>query len=181
MKNEAKWSLDPAHSEIAFKVKHLMISNVKGEFREFDASIYTTGNDFSTAKIDFWMNPSSIDTGEKKRNEHLKSADFFDVENHKKITFVSDSLEKSGEDNLYNLLGNLTIKGVTNRIKLDVEFGGTMTDPYGNEKAGFTINGKINRKDWGLNWNAVLEAGGVMVSDEVRIICEVELLKQKLA
>ncbi len=181
MKNETKWSIDPAHSEIAFKAKHLMISNVKGVFREFDASIYTTGNDFSSAKIDFWMNPSSVDTGEKKRDEHLKSADFFDVGNHKKITFVSDSFEKSGKDDRYNLSGNLTIKGVTNRIKLDVEFGGIMKDPYGNEKAGFTINGKINRKDWGLNWNAVLEAGGVMVSDEVRIICEVELLKQNSA
>lgn len=181
MKNETKWSIDPAHSEIAFKAKHLMISNVKGAFREFDASIYTTGNDFSSAKIDFWMNPSSVDTGEKKRDEHLKSADFFDVGNHKKITFVSDSFEKSGKDNLYNLWGNLTIKGITNRIKLDVEFGGTMKDPYGNEKAGFTINGKINRKDWGLNWNAVLDSGGVMVSDEVRIICEVELLKQNSA
>ena len=181
MKNETKWSIDPAHSEIAFKTKHLMISNVKGVFREFDASIYTTGNDFSSAKIDFWMNPSSVDTGEKKRDEHLKSADFFDVGNHKKITFVSDSFEKSGKDDRYNLSGNLTIKGVTNRIKLDVEFGGIMKDPYGNEKAGFTINGKINRKDWGLNWNAVLEAGGVMVSDEVRIICEVELLKQNSA
>jgi polyisoprenoid-binding protein YceI len=182
MKNETIWSIDPAHSEIAFKTKHLMISNVKGVFREFDATIiYTTSNDFSSGKIDFWMNPSSVDTGEKKRDEHLKSADFFNVEKYKKITFISDSFEKSGEDNLYNLWGNLTIKGVTNRIKLDVEFGGTMKDPYGNEKAGFTLNGKINRKDWGLNWNAVLESGGVMVSDEVRIICEVELQKQNSA
>jgi polyisoprenoid-binding protein YceI len=179
MKNETKWSIDPAHSEIAFKVKHLMISNVKGVFREFDASIYTTGDDFSSAKIDFWMNPTSIDTGENKRDEHLKSIDFFEVENHKKIMFVSDSLEKSGEDNSYNLLGNLTIKGITNRIKLDVEFGGTIKDPWGNERVGFSLNGKINRKDWGLNWNTVLDEGGLMVSDEVRIICEVELLKQK--
>ena len=179
MKNETKWSIDPAHTEIAFKVKHLMISNVKGVFREFDASIYTTGDDFSSAKIDFWMNPSSIDTGEKKRDDHLKSADFFDVEKFGKITFVSDSLEKSGEDNIYNLFGNLIIKGITNRIKLDVEFGGTIKDPWGNERVGFSLNGKINRKDWGLNWNTVLDEGGLMVSDEVRIICEVELLKQK--
>lgn len=123
------------------------------------------------------MNPSSIDTGEKKRDEHLKSADFFDIEKNKKITFISDSFEKSGKDNLYNLSGNLTIKGVTRKIKLDVEFGGIMKDPYGNEKAGFTINGKINRKDWGLTWNAALDSGVVMVSDEVSINCEVELLK----
>jgi len=179
MKNETKWSIDPAHTEIAFKVKHLMISNVKGVFREFDASIYTTGDDFSSAKIDFWMNPSSIDTGEKKRDEHLKSADFFDVEKFGKITFVSDSLEKSGEDNIYNLFGNLIIKGITNRIKLDVEFGGTIKDPWGNERVGFSLNGKITRKDWGLNWNTVLDEGGLMVSDDVRIICEVELVKQK--
>ena len=156
-----------------------MISNVKGVFREFDASIYTTGDDFSSAKIDFWMNPSSIDTGEKKRDEHLKSADFFDVEKFGKITFVSDSLEKSGEDNIYNLFGNLIIKGITNRIKLDVEFGGTIKDPWGNERVGFSLNGKITRKDWGLNWNTVLDEGGLMVSDDVRIICEVELVKQK--
>lgn len=123
------------------------------------------------------MNPSSIDTGEKKRDEHLKSADFFDIEKNKKITFISDSFEKSGKDNLYNLSGNLTIKGVTRKIKLDVEFGGIMKDPYGNEKAGFTINGKINRKDWGLTGNAALDSGGVLVSDEVSINCEVELLK----
>lgn len=127
------------------------------------------------------MNPSSIDTDEKKRDEHLKSADFFDIEKNKKITFISDSFEKSGKDNLYNLSGNLTIKGVTRKIKLDVEFGGIMKDPYGNEKAGFTINGKINRKDWGLTGNVALDSGGVMVSDEVSINCEVELLKQKSA
>jgi polyisoprenoid-binding protein YceI len=179
MKNETKWSVDPAHSEIAFKVKHLMISNVRGVFREFDATVYTADKDFLSAKIDFWMNPSSIDTGEKKRDEHLKSADFFDVEKNKKIMFISDSFKKSGKDNLYNLSGNLTIKGVTRKIKLDVEFGGIMKDPYGNEKAGFTINGKINRKEWGLNWNAALDSGGVMISEEISINCEVELVKQK--
>jgi polyisoprenoid-binding protein YceI len=181
MKNETKWSIDPAHSEIAFKTKHLMISNVKGVFREYDANIYTAGNDFSSTKIDFWMNSSSIDTGEKKRDEHLKSADFFDGANHKKITFVSVSFEKSAEDDHYNLSGNLTIKGITVGIKLDVEFGGLIIDPWGNERAGFIINGKVNRKDWGLNWNAILDSGGVMVSDEVRIICEIEIVKQKLA
>jgi polyisoprenoid-binding protein YceI len=178
MKNGTKWSIDQAHSEVAFKVKHLMISNVKGVFREFDASINTPGNDFSSGKIDFWMNPSSIDTGEKKRDEHLKSADFFDVEKYVKITFVSDSTEKSGDNNGFIRWGNLTIKGITNRIKLDVEFGGIIKDPWGNERVGLSLSGKINRKDWGLNWNTALDEGGLMLSDEVIINCDVELLKQ---
>jgi polyisoprenoid-binding protein YceI len=175
---KTKWGLDVAHSEIAFKVKHLMITNVKGTFKEFDASIYTTGEDFMTSEIDFWLNPASIETGAADRDAHLKSADFFDVENHKQITFIGDSYEAVDNDGSYTLYGDLTIKGITKQIKLDVEFGGVMKDPWGNEKAGFTINGKINRKDWGLNWNAALEAGGVLVGEEVRISCEVELLKQ---
>ena len=174
---KTKWGLDAAHSEIAFKVKHLMISNVKGTFKEFDASIYTTGEDFMTAEIDFWLNPASIETGAPDRDAHLKSADFFDVENHKQITFIGNTCEKVDEDS-YTLFGDLTIKGITKQIKLDVEFGGVMKDPWGNEKAGFTINGKINRKDFGLNWNAALEAGGVLVGEEIKISCEVELLKQ---
>jgi len=173
---KTKWVIDPAHSEIAFKVKHLMITNVKGVFKEFEASIYTTGNDFLTAEVDFWMNPASVDTGDEKRDEHMRSADFFDVESHKEITFTGNSYEKKGDDT-YELWGDLTIKGITKRIKLDVEFAGVMKDPWGNEKAGFSINGKINRKDWGLNWNAVLEAGGVLVSDTVNISCEVQLIK----
>lgn len=176
--NKIKWGIDPSHTEIAFKVKHLMITNVKGVFKEFDASIYTTGEDFMTSEIDFWMNPASVDTGDQKRDEHLKSADFFDVENFKQISFLGNSYEKVDKDGSYELYGDLTIKGIKKRIKLDVEFGGVMKDPWGNEKAGFTINGKMNRKDWGLNWNAALEAGGVLVGDEVRISCEVELIKQ---
>ncbi|MBK9730436.1 MAG: YceI family protein [Chitinophagaceae bacterium] len=175
---KTKWIIDPAHSEIAFKVKHLMITNVKGVFKEFDASIYTTGEDFMTSEVDFFMSPASVDTGDEKRDEHLKSADFFDVENHKQITFIGDTYEKVDDDGSYELYGNLTIKGITKQIKLDVEFGGVMKDPWGNHKAGFTINGKINRKDWGLTWNAALEAGGVLVSDEIRISCEVQLTKQ---
>ena len=174
---KTKWSLDSAHSEIAFKVKHLMISNVKGTFKEFDASIFTTGEDFMTSEIDFWLNPASIETGAADRDAHLKSADFFDVENHKQITFIGSTYEKVDKDS-YTLYGALTIKGITKQIKLDVEFGGVMKDPWGNEKAGFTINGKINRKDWGLNWNSALEAGGVLVGEEIKISCEVELLKQ---
>ena len=177
MENKTKWVIDPVHSEIAFKVKHLMITNVKGVFKEFEASIYTTGDDFMSAEVDFWMNPASVDTGSADRNAHLKSADFFDVENHKEITFTANTYEKVDNDGSYELYGDLTIKGITKRIKLDVEFGGVVKDPWGNEKAGFSINGKINRKDWGLNWNAALEAGGFLVSDDVMISCEVQLLK----
>ena len=175
---KTKWGIDPTHSEIAFKVKHLMISNVKGVFKEFEASIYTTGEDFMTSEIDFRMNPASVDTGVADRDAHLKSADFFDVENFKQIHFRGNTYEKVDNDGSYSLYGDLTIKDITRQIKLDVEFGGVMKDPWGNEKAGFTINGKINRKDFGLVWNATLEAGGVLVSDDVRISCEVELVKQ---
>jgi polyisoprenoid-binding protein YceI len=174
---KTKWVLDAAHSEIGFKVKHLMLTNVKGEFKTFEASIYTTGDDFMSAEIDFWLDPSSVDTRSADRDGHLKSADFFDVENHKQINFVANTYEAVDNDGSYELYGDLTIKGITHRVKLDVEFGGVMTDPWGNKKAGFTINGKINRKDFGLNWNAALEAGGVLVSDEVRISCEVQLMK----
>jgi polyisoprenoid-binding protein YceI len=174
---KTKWVLDAAHSEIGFKVKHLMLTNVKGEFKTFEASIYTTGDDFMSAEIDFWLDPASVDTRSADRDGHLKSADFFDVENHKQINFVANTYEAVDNDGSYELYGDLTIKGITHRIKLDVEFGGVMTDPWGNKKAGFTINGNINRKDFGLNWNAALEAGGVLVSDEVRISCEVQLMK----
>jgi polyisoprenoid-binding protein YceI len=175
---KTKWGIDPAHSEIAFKVKHLMITNVKGVFKEFEGSIYTTGDDFMTSEIDFRMNASSIDTGAPDRDAHLKSADFFDVENYKQISFKGNTYEKVANDENFALYGDFTIKGITKQIKLDVEFGGVMKDPWGNEKAGFSINGKINRKDWGLNWNAALEAGGVLVSDEVRISGEVQLVRQ---
>ena len=173
-----KWGIDPVHSEIAFKVKHLMITNVKGEFKEFDASIYTSGEDFMTSEIDFWMNPASVDTGDAKRNEHLKSPDFFDVEKFKQISFTGNTYEKVDNDGSYTLYGDLTIKGIKKQVKLDVKFGGVMKDPWGNEKAGFSLNGKISRKDWGLNWNAALETGGVLVGDEVKINGEVQFVRQ---
>jgi polyisoprenoid-binding protein YceI len=177
MKN--KWVIDPAHSEIAFKVKHLKITSVKGVFREFEASIYTTGDDFLTAEVDFWMDPASVDTGSPDRDAHLRSPDFFDVENHKEITFMGNTYEKSADPDKYKMYGDLTIKGISKRIVVDVEFAGIVKDPYGNEKAGLIIEGKINRSDWGLTWNAALEAGGVLVSDEVRISCDVQLMRAK--
>lgn len=176
MTTKTKWVIDPAHSEIAFKVKHLMISHVHGSFKKFDASVYTNGNDFKGADIDFWMDPASIDTNDINRDTHLKSADFFDVKNYDKITF-SGMLEDTEKDADYELWGDLTVRGKTHRIKLDVDFGGFVKDDSANEKAGFTIHGSINRKDLGLTWNTIVAGGGVMVSDEVKISCEVELKK----
>ena len=176
MKKETKWSIDHSHSTIEFKVKHLMIAHVKGTFKTFDASIYTFEKDFTTAEIDLWIDTASISTGDEKRDEHLKSADFFDVENHKQITFIASTMISRNEDENYELWGEMTIKGITQNVKLDVEFGGINTDPWGNEKAGFTISGLINRTDFGLVWNATIETGGFMISDEVKIICEIELV-----
>ncbi len=173
-----KWVLDPSHSEINFKVKHLMVTNVSGSFRNFSVSAETNGDDFSNARIDFSADTSSVTTNSEQRDEHLKGAEFFDVDNFPQLNFMATGLKAKGSDDLFELMGNLTIKDVTRPVKLDVEYGGIVKDPWGNTKAGFTITGKINRKDFGLNWNAMLEAGGVMVSDDVRINSEIQLIKQ---
>lgn len=172
---KTKWSLDPAHSEITFKVKHLMISNVKGEFRKFNVEV--NGDDWKTAKINAVLDASSISTNDEGRDAHLRGADFFDTENSKEIVFKSTSFEPKGGDD-YELKGDLTMKGVTKPVKLDVEFGGIGKDPWGNEKAGFSLSGKLNRKDWGLTWNAALETGGMLVSDEVKISAELQFVKK---
>ena len=172
-----KWSLDPSHSEIGFKVKHLMVTNVRGVFNEYNGSIYTTGDDFPGAEIDLSIYPASISTGDATRDTHLKSPDFFDAENFNEINFKGTTLLKTNESE-YVLHGDLSIKGVTKRIKLDVEFNGIVKDPWGGKRAGFVITGKISRKDFGLTWNTVLETGGVMVGDEVAIKCEIQLIQQ---
>ena len=177
MTNETKWAMDQAHSDISFKVRHLMISNIKGHFQTFDANIYTTDKDFTTANLDVWIDTASVTTNDATRDTHLKGAEFFDVENHKQITFTANSIGKGVHNGRHELWGELTMKGVTKLIKLDVKFGGIVKDPWGNEKAGFTLNGKINRSDWGLNWNSVMETGGFLVSEEVEISCEIELTK----
>jgi len=178
MAAKTTWVIDPAHSEIAFKVKHLMISNVKGWFTEFSGQLITEGDDFTTAGISFTINPASINSGVSDRDAHLKSPDFFDVENFKEIAFTGGKLISTYE-NEFDLRGNLVIKGVSQPVQLKAEFGGQMADPWGNIKAGFTLDGKINRKDFGLTWNAALETGGVLVSDEIRLTLEVQLLKQQ--
>ena len=172
-----KWAIDPTHSAIGFKVKHMMFTNVSGKFENYDANIFTEGDDFSTANIEFWADINSIDTRNTDRDNHLKSADFFDVANHPKMTFKASSLAKvSGGD--YEISGDLTMRGVTKFVSLPAEFSGLMTDPWGNTKAGLNISGKINRKDWGLNWNSALETGGVLVSEEVKLDIELQLVKQ---
>lgn len=170
-----KWVLDPTHSEITFKVKHMMITNVKGEFKDF--TIDVEGDDIFKSSINVAIDASSINTNNNDRDNHLKSADFFDVETHKQLIFkITSFVQKDDEE--YELKGMLTIKGISKEITLDVEFGGVNVDPWGNEKAGFSIEGKINRKNWDLNWNAALETGGVLVSEDVKIYGEVQFVKQ---
>ena len=172
------WAIDPTHSEVHFKIKHLMITNVTGSFDIFQASVATEDEDFSKAKVSFTADVDSISTGNEQRDGHLKSADFFDAATYPQIKFIATKAENVDNDGSYELYGDLTIRDVTKSVKLSVEFGGVVKDPYGNTKAGFTINGKINRKDFGLTWNGVTEAGGVVVSDEVRIISEIQLIEQ---
>ena len=167
--------MDPTHSELTFKVKHLMISNVKGEFKNFSADI--DHEEFEKGTVNVKVDTSSVFTNSNDRDNHLKSADFFDAENHPAMTFKSTGFKKV-DDEEYKLEGLLTIKGVSKKVVFDVKFGGTNKDPWGNEKAGFSLDGKINRKDWGLNWNAALETGGVLVSDEVRIGGEIQFVRQ---
>ena len=172
------WVIDPMHSELQFKIKHLMITNVTGSFDIFQASVETEDEDFSKAKISFTADVDSLSTGNEQRDGHVKSADFFDAATFPKITFVTTRSENVDSDGSYELYGDLTIRDITKNVKLSVEFGGVVKDAYGNIKAGFTINGKIHRKDFGLVWDGVTEAGGVILSDEVKIMSEIQLIEQ---
>ena len=172
------WALDPTHSEVHFKIKHLMITNVTGSFNIFSVAVETENEDFTKAKISFTADVNSISTNNEQRDAHLKGPDFFDTEKFPQIKFEATKSENIDNDGSYDLYGDLTIRDVTKNIKLSVEFGGVVKDPWGNTKAGFTINGKINRKDFGLTWNAVTEAGGLVVSEEVRLFAELELIEQ---
>lgn len=171
-----KWSLDPTHSELQFKVKHLMISTVTGNIKSFTAELATNEDDFTNAEISFSGEINSIDTGNTDRDNHLKAEDFFDAAQFPTMSFKSTSVEKDGDD--YIVKGDLTLKGETKPVKLNAEFGGVATDPWGNTKAGFTLSAKINRTHFGLTWNAALETGGVMVSEEVKILGELQFVKQ---
>jgi polyisoprenoid-binding protein YceI len=172
-----KWKIDPAHSEIQFKVKHLMISTVTGFFKTFDLEVETETEDFHTAKrIEFTADIDSITTNNEQRDTHLKSSDFFHAEEHPQLRF--DGKKYEAKDDTAKLHGDLTIKDVTKPITLNVEYGGTVVDPYGQTKAGFTVSGKISRKEFGLTWNAVTETGSIVVSDDIKIHAEVQLIKQ---
>ncbi len=172
-----KWSIDTAHSEIGFKVKHMMFTNVSGKFNSFEATIQNEDNNFETSKINFSADTTSVDTNNADRDSHLKSADFFDVDNFPKLSFVSTDVKKINEGE-YKISGDLTIKDVTKSIVLDVEYSGLMTDPWGNTKIGLSLNGKINRKEFGLTWNSTLEAGGVLVGEEIKLVSEIQFIKQ---
>jgi polyisoprenoid-binding protein YceI len=173
----ATWKSDPAHSEVQFKVKHLMITTVTGYFKTFDVSCETDSDDFTTAKnIKFTADVNSISTNNDQRDTHLKSSDFFKMEEFPQVSFTGKEYSKKGDK--YELTGDLTIRGTTKTVKVEVEYAGNVTDPYGQTKAGFTVDGRISRKDFGLAWNAVTEGGQVVVSDEIRIHCEIQLVKQ---
>ena len=172
-----KWVLDPTHSELQFKVKHLMISTVTGQFNQFNGSVETYGEDFTTAKIDFAADINSISTNNEQRDAHLKNGDFFDADNHPQLTFKSEKLEKITDDE-YKLQGTLTMRGISKKINLDVEFGGITKDPWGNTRAGFTITGKINRQDFGVSFGAVTETGGLLLGNDVKVIANTQFVKQ---
>ncbi len=175
--SNSKWVIDPMHSEIEFKVKHLMISTVTGKFNEFTAEATTDNEAFNNAKIQFSAAIDSLTTGVEQRDQHLKSDDFFNAEQYPNLSFASTSFTKSATGS-YTLAGDLTIRDITRNVKLDVEFNGLMTDPYGNQKAGFEVSGKINRRDFNLKWSATTEAGGIVVADEVKIACNIQMAKQ---
>ncbi|MBX0291329.1 YceI family protein [Hymenobacter sp. HSC-4F20] len=172
------WVIDPTHSEVQFKIKHLVISTVTGSFKKFEGQAVTENDSFENARITFALDVNSIDTNQEQRDEHLRNNDFFDAATYPQITFTSTSLTAKG-DAEYKLTGNMTIKNVTKPVTLDVEFGGVATDFYGNEKAGFEISGKINRKEFGLTFHAVTEAGSIVLGDDVKLSASVQLVKQK--
>lgn len=172
-----KWVIDPTHSEIGFKVKHMMFTNVSGKFSNFDATIEAEGSNLENAKIEFTGAIDSVTTGNADRDTHLLSPDFFDAAQFPEIKFSATSCTKINEGE-YELVGDLIVHGVTKSVKLAADYGGLMKDPWGNTKMALALEGKINRKDWGLNWNSVLETGGVLVSEEVRLNIELQFVQQ---
>lgn len=174
----SKWANDPTHSSIKFTVSHLTVSEVEGMFKKFNGSVESSTPDFTNAKVNFTADVNSISTDEENRDKHLKSDDFFNAEKFPQMTFTSTSFKKI-KGNIYALEGNLTIRDITKKIKFAVVYGGTIKDPWGNIKAGFKASGKVSRKEYGLKWNTLTEAGGAVVGDEVNIILNMEFAKQK--
>lgn len=171
------WQIDLSHSQIQFSVRHLMISKVRGQFEQFAGTVNFDEQNPTNTTVNVTVDLNSINTRDEKRDGHLRSADFFDVENNPTMTFVSKAVEQTDEFN-GRLIGDLTLHGVTKEIALDVQYSGTAKAPWGTTSAGFSAKGKLNRKDFGLNWNAALETGGVLVGDEVEIGIELEIVKQ---
>lgn len=177
---KTNWVLDPTHSELGFKIRHLMISNVSGSFKNFKIEVKTENEDFSTAKILATIDVDSIDTNNQQRDEHLRNSDFFETDKYPELIFKSTKIEKADEDK-FILHGDLTMKGITKTVKLNLEFNGLVKDPWGGERAGFLLTGKINRHEWGINFNAALEAGGLALGEEVKLHSEIELVKEVAA
>jgi polyisoprenoid-binding protein YceI len=175
---ESRWRIDPAHSHVEFAVRHLMISSVKGAFNDVQGTVWVDESDPRTVLVDVTIQVASIDTRQEQRDAHLRSADFFDVARFPIITFCSRMVDGSHLDDEFRLVGDLTIRDVTREVVLDVSTEGGLTDPWGAKRAGFSAHGKIDRTDFGLTWNQVLEGGGVLVSNEVKISVEVELIRE---
>ncbi|MEX3714678.1 YceI family protein [Cytobacillus horneckiae] len=173
---KSKWMLDPAHSSVDFSVKHMMIANVKGTFNQFDATIEADPDDLTSASIELNIDLASVDTCNEDRDNHLRSADFFNVEKNPKMTFATTNIERKGEGE-YNVTGNLTIAGVTKSETISVTYEGSGVDPWGNVKVGFTADGSLNRSDYGLTWNSALETGGVLVGDKIKISLDLQASK----
>ncbi|MFN8437208.1 MAG: YceI family protein [Cytophagales bacterium] len=171
-----KWLVDASHSEVQFKVKHLVISTVTGTFKEFEGALEAESEDFDNAKVDFSIKANSISTNQNDRDNHLKSGDFFDAEKYPSLSFKNGILKKKSKED-YSLTGELTIKDVTKTVELNVEYGGVSKDPWGNTKAGFEVTGKINRTEFGLTWNATLETGGVLVGESIALDINIQLVK----
>lgn len=172
-----KWASDATHSELGFKIKHLMITNVSGSFKDFEVEMTSQQDDFGTAQVSVVARMNSINTNNNQRDEHLRNSDFFEVEKYPDMLFTSTKIEKLDEETFY-LYGNLSLKGITKPVKLNVEYSGVTKDPWGGERAGFIVTGKINRSEWNVSFNAALETGGVVLGEEVKINAEIQLVKQ---
>ncbi|SFB91364.1 Polyisoprenoid-binding protein YceI [Algibacter lectus] len=172
MNTTTKWNIDTAHSEISFKVKHMMISTVTGHFEKFNALVETNNDNFADANFSFTAKTDSINTKNNDRDTHLKSGDFFNAESYPEIAFSSKSFDGN------KLIGDLTIKDVTKEVSLNTDFNGIAVDPYGQTKAGFEISGNINRKDFDLTWSAITEAGSIVVSDTIKLVIDLQFIKE---
>lgn len=176
--SQGSWKIDASHSSVGFSVTHMVISETEGKFETFSGTVKTTSDDFENAKISVTIDPATINTGDNRRDKHLKNPDFFDVEKFKEMTFTSTSMKKTG-DKTYVLKGNLMMHGVTKPVELNVDYRGTVKDPWGNTRAGFRAEGKLDRYEWGLKYGGVMEAGGLVIGQHVTLTINLELIKNK--